>query len=66
MIVTNSAGLSDSRNSFLNAVGSAVRLTNDQTSSHENVTERLDDLKVLCVCVCMYPLLICAADFENP
>ncbi len=46
MIVCNSANLSDCRNSFLNAVGTAVRLTNEQTSSHENVTERLVDLKV--------------------
>ena len=46
MIVSNSANLSDCRNSFLNAVGSAVGLTNEQTSSHENVTERIADLKV--------------------
>ncbi len=46
MIVCNSANLSDCRNSFLNAVGTAVRLTNEQTSSHENVAERLVDLKV--------------------
>ena len=46
MIVSNSAILSQCRSSFLKAVGSAVGLTNEQTSSHENVTERIADLKV--------------------
>ncbi len=58
MIVCNSANLSDCRNSFLNAVGTAVRLTNEQTSSHENVAERLVDLKVRMVNLsgCVLPL----------
>lgn len=46
MIVSNSASLTSSRNSFLSAVGNAVKLTNEQTSSHENVAERITDLKV--------------------
>ncbi len=55
MIVCSSAGLSDSRNSFLNAVGSAVQLTSEQTSSHENVAERLVDLKVgVCYYTCLW------------
>ena len=46
MIVSSSAHLSTCRNSFLSSVGNAVKLTNEQTSSHENVTERIGDLKV--------------------
>jgi len=46
MVVSNSNNLSKCRNSFLNAVGTVVRLTKEQTSSHENVAERIVDLKV--------------------
>ena len=46
MIVASSAHLATSRTSFLNAMGKAVSLTTDQTSSHENVATRIHDLKV--------------------
>ena len=46
MIVASSAHLAACRTSFLNALGKAVLLTNEQTSSHENVATRIHDLKV--------------------
>ena len=46
MIVSSSAHLAACRTSFLNALGKAVLLTNEQTSSHENVATRIHDLKV--------------------
>ena len=46
MVVANSSQLNESRSSFLNAVGKAVLLTSERTSSHENVAERINDLKV--------------------
>ena len=46
MIVASSSHLASSRTSFLNAMGKAVTLTNEQTSSHENVALRIHDLKV--------------------
>lgn len=46
MVVGNSAHLKDCRNSFLSCVGKAVSLHNERTSSHENVAERIADLKV--------------------
>ncbi|CAI8049832.1 Mitogen-activated protein kinase kinase kinase 4 [Geodia barretti] len=45
MIVASSAHLAACRTSFLNALGKAVLLTNEQTSSHENVATRIHDLK---------------------
>ena len=51
MVVSSSAHLSTCRNSFLAAVGNAVKLNNEQTSSHENVAERIGDLKVTQACV---------------
>jgi trehalose utilization protein len=46
MVVANSSQLNECRNSFLSAVGKAVLLTSERTSSHENVAERINDLKV--------------------
>ena len=46
MIVSSSVNLGTCRNDFVSAVGKAVTLTNDQTSSHQNVAERIKDLKV--------------------
>ena len=46
MVVSSSAHLSTCRHSFLAAVGNAVKLKNEQTSSHENVAERIGELKV--------------------
>ena len=46
MIVSSSAHLGMCRKSFLSAVGNAVKLTNEQTSSYENVADRIGDLKV--------------------
>ena len=46
MVVSNSAHLKDCRNSFVSCMGTAVSLTNERTSSHENVAERIGDLKV--------------------
>lgn len=46
MVVRNSSHLNECRNSFLSAVGKAISLTNERTSSHENVADRINDLKV--------------------
>ena len=70
MVVQSSSHLKECRNSFLRAVGKAVSLTNERTSSHETVADRINDLKVrksiilasikfctcacVCVCVCVH------------
>ena len=46
MIVNSSAHLGMCRKSFLSAVGKAVKLANEQTSSYKNVADRIGDLKV--------------------
>ena len=46
MVVENSAHLTECRSSFMRAVNRAVILTKERTSSHENVADRISDLKV--------------------
>ena len=56
MVVSNSTNLANCRSSFLSAMGQAVLISKEQTSSHDNVAEMIGDLKVLnsvCVCVCV-------------
>ena len=51
LVVNHSAQLYSQRKAFQKAVGKAVTLTSDQTSSHNTIAEALEELKV-CVLVC--------------
>ena len=46
MVVSNSTNLASCRSSFLSAMGQAVSITREQTSSHDNVAEMIGALKV--------------------
>ena len=46
MVVSNSTNLAHCRSSFLSAMGKAVLISKEQTSSHDNVAEMISDLKV--------------------
>lgn len=48
MVVSNSTNLANCRSSFLSAMGQAVLISKEQTSSHDNVAEMISDLKVNC------------------
>ena len=48
LVVNHSAQLYNQRKAFQKAVGSAVTLTSDQTSSHNTIAEALEELKVNC------------------
>lgn len=56
MVVSNSTNLANCRSSFLSAMGQAVLISKEQTSSHDNVAEMISDLKVKNVCTFVWDL----------